>query len=115
MAALEAYDVVVLGDNLDDPLGALRGAVAVLGNGLLVVVGGQVFVVVAAESHHLGAVEEVHASKAKLLGSENTAPLFFSCEGDGESEVESLEGDNLTVFVFGSEMNANCGRLGDVK
>jgi len=67
VTAFQANYVVVFGDVFDDPARALGGAVAALRDGLLVLIREQVLVVVAAETHRLGAVEEVHAI-SELVG-----------------------------------------------
>lgn len=61
VAAFEADDVAVFRDVLDEPAGGLGGAVSVLCDGFFIFLGEEVFVVVAAEAHRLGEVEEVHA------------------------------------------------------
>jgi len=61
VTALEAYYVVVFGHVFDHPPRALGGPVAALRDRLFVLLRQQVLVVVAAETHRLGAVEEVHA------------------------------------------------------
>lgn len=68
VTAFQANYVVVFRDVFDEPACALGGAVAALGDGLLVVLRQQVLVVVAAEADRLGAVEEVHAI-SELVGS----------------------------------------------
>lgn len=72
IAALEpdenAVIFIVVGvHTLDGPLGVLRGSFPVLRDGLLVLIGEEVFVVVAPEADRLGPVEEVH-SRAVLVG-----------------------------------------------
>lgn len=58
--ALQAYDGFGTGHELDGPPGVLGGTVSVLVDGLLVFLGQEVLLVVAAEPHRLGVVEEVH-------------------------------------------------------
>lgn len=73
-AGFEAEEVgsaAVVVDEFDGPAGVLGGAVAVLSDGVFVVVGEEVLVVVAAEAHRLGVAEEIHADlkgKPKIMG-----------------------------------------------
>jgi len=62
VTALQANYVVVFGHVFDHPPRALRGPLAGLRDRLFVLLRQQVLVVVAAETHRLRAVEEVHAS-----------------------------------------------------
>ena len=72
VTALESDDVVELRNELHRPLGVAGGSVAVLRDGLLVLVGQEVFVVVAAEAHRLRAVEELHAGTERGGGGVGT-------------------------------------------
>lgn len=60
VAALEADDVVGVGDEFDGPFGGFGGAVAVLGHGLLVFLGRQVLVVGVLQPDGFSLVEELH-------------------------------------------------------
>lgn len=60
VTALEADDVGFVVDEFDCPAGFSGGAVSALAHGLLVVVGDEVLVEVAAELDGLGGVEELH-------------------------------------------------------
>lgn len=68
VAALEAEDGVGVEDELDGPPGAGGGPVAVLGDGLLVLLRHQVLVVAAPEAHRPGVAEELHARQEAVAG-----------------------------------------------
>lgn len=65
--AFQADDVLGSGDELDGPSGVFGGSVSVLSNGILVFLGEEILVVVAAETHRFGVEEQIH-SRPVIVG-----------------------------------------------
>lgn len=68
VTALEAYDGVMVGDELDGPTSRLGRPITVLGDGFLVFFSDEVLVVVAAETDDLGCAKEIHGGGTEETG-----------------------------------------------